>query len=522
MLWLAASVSLAQSTPQATVEGIVSNSVTGASVSKAHVTLIGSPNGAEKKYGAVTGADGRFSITSVDPGAYSLAVERVGFVSPADSTNPLKSSMVLRPGEHREDAKLELTPAGVITGRVVDAAGEPVELTAVRAEGREPGAARTGRTGGDGQFRIGGLRPGRYRVRALVEGRRLPPEIRTDGTTEIHYASTYYPSSLEEESAGLVTVPAGGEVGGVIIQLASAPIVRVSGVVSGIPPGAERTTLLIRERGSESSVAIRPDGSFEFWRLDPGKCTVSALLDGPDRQALMSAPVTIDVGVSNIDNISLALVPRTDITGRIEYDDPQARPPSEDREQTEQQGTPSPGLVLRLPDGTLLNQTKIAADGSFLLERVMPGIYRAGVSWRKAYVKSMRLGATEVSGAILDLRYGSGGAALSVVVSSATGSVSGIVRNDSGPAAGARVALVADDAEIGIPPRFTLAGADGAYTLDGITPGKYRLVAVDSGDSIAVMQGNGLQDYQKVMEPVEIREHDNLSKDLKLRMLGEK
>ena len=45
-----------------------------------------------------------------------------------------------------------------------------------------------------GQFRMGSLPPGKYRLRAAPRALNLPPEIRSDGTTEIHYVTTYYPA----------------------------------------------------------------------------------------------------------------------------------------------------------------------------------------------------------------------------------------------------------------------------------------------------------------------------------------
>src|SRR5215831_3755386 len=57
--------------------GIVSNSVTGNPVVRAHVTLQSYPN----VYGAMTTVDGRFSITTIVPGSYSLLVERRGYSS---------------------------------------------------------------------------------------------------------------------------------------------------------------------------------------------------------------------------------------------------------------------------------------------------------------------------------------------------------------------------------------------------------------------------------------------------------
>ena len=56
------------------------------------------------------------------------------------------------------------------------------------------------------------------------------------------------------------------------------------------------------------------------------------------------------------------------------------------------------------------------------LSKVSPGRYLVHLTWG-AYVQSMLLGSTDIDGAILDLRNGSNGAALTVHASSITGEI---------------------------------------------------------------------------------------------------
>jgi hypothetical protein len=91
---------------------------------------------------------------------------------------------------------------------------------------------------------------------------------------------------------------------------------------------------------------------------------------------------------------------------------------------------------------------KIGDDDSFRLENVQAGRYHVSVAGMNGvYVKSMRLAQMEIDGSVLDLTHGvtagdgSGGPELSLSISSATGSVSGTVRNDNGATEGASVAL---------------------------------------------------------------------------------
>ena len=115
---LLAAVAMAQApTESASVEGTVVHSITGAPIVRAHVALRGSGPSA-KIYGAVTTAEGKFSITGVAPGTYQALAERVGFFMPAAPGGRTTVDVAVRPGVTKEDLKLRLAPLGSISGRV--------------------------------------------------------------------------------------------------------------------------------------------------------------------------------------------------------------------------------------------------------------------------------------------------------------------------------------------------------------------------------------------------------------------
>ena len=72
--------------------------------------------------------------------------------------------VTLAAGDRKEDLKLKLTPTGAITGRILDAEGEPIPGADVRAEG--PRGSYQASSDEQGRYRIGGLNPGKYRIRA--------------------------------------------------------------------------------------------------------------------------------------------------------------------------------------------------------------------------------------------------------------------------------------------------------------------------------------------------------------------
>jgi hypothetical protein len=360
----------------ASVAGVVVNAVTGEPVLRAHVMLFGFADGKQFRYGAMTTADGKFSVTGLPGASYGVSANRPGFVAGQSGS----TGLTLKPGDHKDDVTLKLTPTGSIAGTVVNADGEPVENCNVTAESGRGG--QVSQSDAQGRFRIGGLMPGKYRIRATPEEPLTPPEIRTDGTLEAHYSQTYYPSSLDEAGAARVSVEAGTEAAGNEIRLVRTPIVRVSGRVTGIPPGAENVAL-IAQRGRDSNqgfsvglvrntvwsggAQVKKDGTFTLWRLAPGPYRLGAQWNSPTGQMSAAAPVDIVVGDSNIDGIELRMMPAADLTGQVEYESDDAKS-AEPAEGAKPARRPKPQVQLQGIDGNNWAATgQVDAAGAFTL-----------------------------------------------------------------------------------------------------------------------------------------------------------
>lgn len=495
----------------ASVSGVVVNGMTGAPVPRVHVVL-GLDAEGNRTYGAMSGADGRFSMTGLEQGAYSITMERAGYSMPAGADLTENAPLLLNAGDSRTGLQLQLMPTGAIAGRVTNAEGEPVEGVRVEAWGDLDGGGSDtgGTTDSTGHFRIGGLAAGRYRVLAIPNNSYSPPEARTDGTVDVQDAPTYAPGALTFREGARFRVTPGGETNGVDIRLARVPIVSVSGKAEGGPGGYLRLT---QKNGiSRTSEAIKPDGTFRLWRLYPGEYEIQASWRGADGGNLESAPVEFEVAGSNIENLRLRPVPPADISGRLEFTDDSARPPNDARVKITLQKT---GIR-----GGEMWRAEAGQDGTFRVAQVPAGKYRVTVQWANVFVASMQLGATAIDGSLLDLTAGAGGDLL-VRVTPATGSLSGTVTDDRGAAAGARVVLVgAEDADF-VPPRFARTGAEGSYSLQGLAPGNYRIVAAPEADGDYAAQGGPTNAYEDLMEPVELYPGEHLTHNLKLRDPGE-
>ena len=511
----------------ASVSGVVTNSLTGEPVLRAHVVLhsytVG-PDGVPQTYGALTNQEGKFTITQLPPGRYVASADRAGFVMLPKTVSALNFNFPLAAGDKKEDLNLILTPAGAIIGRVLDAAGEPVANALVQAEGNEGG--ETAATDEQGRYRIGGLRPGKYRLHASPRPSQFSSEVRTDGSEDLHYSSTYYPDSLARASARRLDVGPAAELSGIDIRLVRTGILSVSGKVSGMPGGVTPTGIEMTREGENGyggpQSTVKPDGSFTISPMDPGKYTLAAVSYGRSPlHNLRSAPVEIEVAGTNLEHIELRMIPPFEVPGQVRFDDerarlPQQRPARQSQPPAAQPAVPPRQIHLKAVLGFQGDAlaAEIGADDSFTLENVLPGRFHVLLSWGPAYVRSVRIGSTETEGDILDVCNGPAGP-VTIAVSSLMCQISGTVYDSNGPAANIRVVLV-PEAGGGRGLQSTPVKADGTYSFVALPPGKYTLAATDADfNPNRYERGVALEDYEDVAESIDLRPGDKITKDLK-------
>jgi len=504
----------------ASIEGEVRNAVTGEPIERAHVTATVNN---QQRFGAFTDAAGKFMITGLGVANYQISLDKVGYVA---STNRVEAMVNLHAGQKYQNLKLKLTPTGTIIGRVLDADGQPMEGVVVRAE-VGGSTIRSASTDDRGMYRIGGQRPGKVRVVAEVMNLPFPPEIRTDGTVEVHYSPTYHPSALDAQSAMRIAVGPATEVTGIDIKLVRTPLIHVAGKVSGMPPGAKGGFLNVQPNTSRMGTQVKPDGTFEIVRANPGKytLTVDLNIDG-EYGRYTSGPVPVTVGDQDIDNFQIQLYQRADLKGQVLYEDEDARKPPQPPQGSRNIQMPPRRLVLRTAETNQgANFTgEIKEDGSFTITRMSAGTFVASIpsmgpssSSGAVYVKSMSLGRTNFDGAKLDLTTGvQGDTPLVVHVASAKSTLSGTVTDDKGPAAGMYVILAEESLKRGMTSQATTK-EDGTYSFAGITPGKYRLFVVDETDHDEIQVS--LESFDDTAVKIEVGEHDTLVKDLKRKSM---
>jgi Carboxypeptidase regulatory-like domain len=262
-------------------------SAAGQPLQRVRVTLNGqSPNPPT----SVTNAEGTFEITHVSAGTYSITASRAGYLTVQyGQRRPHEAGRTLEvhDGELVEHVDIALPRGAVLSGLVSDELGDPfpgarVEAVALRyTHGRRvPLQAGIATTNDLGEFRVSGLEPGTYYVRAST----IETWADDDEQKGTHaYALTYFPRASGTDTAHSINVATGQEASSLDIQLSVGRAVRIDGMVqnsSAEPMPAQAVHLERITRGlggalfsSSPGGSARTDGTgaFEIRDVPPGE-----------------------------------------------------------------------------------------------------------------------------------------------------------------------------------------------------------------------------------------------------------
>ena len=180
----------------------------------------------------LSGEDGSYEVTKLKADKYSLDAVTGGYlVSPYDEHDNFSSAIVTGAGVDTESLILRITPAGIISGRITDEAGDPVRnaIVTVYRENREEGSSRVTQfrnstTNDLGEYELTSLPPGNYFAAAkATPWYAVHPQlvnsansVKTAGSVDHHldvaYATTFYPDAMDSDDAIPIPVRAGDHV----------------------------------------------------------------------------------------------------------------------------------------------------------------------------------------------------------------------------------------------------------------------------------------------------------------------
>jgi Protein of unknown function (DUF1416) len=505
------------SAQQASFGGVAINAVTRKPLDGVNITIyVPGPAGSPTQtYGATSGKDGRFSIPHVNPGGYGLLVRRNGFVYLQDENKEASHrGVTLKAGDAVTDHTVEMTPEAVISGRVVDDYGDPVERAYVRASAvgsdssMSPVLSRMNSiTDERGQFRIVGA-PGKFHVGvSAFRAQTGIHEIRTDGSEIPVYGETWYPGSDSENRAGVVEAVGGRETAGIDIRLLRKRSLTISGVVTGTPEGTARTQVFLNTKFSGFPTAIPDaDGRFTFSGLPPDQYRVKAIYDAPGSK-LISPTADVTLETASNTSVSLNLAPGEEVSGTLEVE---GGPSSEKR---------TVGLEAPTPqDYVPVHGGEVDRDGKFSIAPVYPGKFRVHVEPlpENAFIKTVSADGGAVADTVVDLSRGVRGSKIKITIGLNGGTVEGTVSSESGkPACCAMVVLAAKIEEVNDYMKSVKAGE--RYRFAGLRPGKYRLIVAGPEQAYGTQTAEEL--FPKAPE-IEVHEGDRITLDVTIKPRG--
>ena len=547
LLWLLVAA-MALSAQSATISGVVTKYPGSEPVKKAVIELIAESQSNGGNYTAVTGADGSFDIENVVAGRYRLFVERTGYQEiDAHRRRSEGRVLTLSAGQELKDLVIRLQAAAVVQGRVRDEDGDPMaeaqvavlreSFTAGRSRWEQIGAERTNDLG---EYRIAGLAAGDYFVsvtpppdfRSLIESASNAPvaaprngEASSDKSAPVTYQTTYYPGTRDRVQASQIHLHPGDDFP-VNFSLVPSPSVTIRGSVVNLPPG---TTAAIMLQSKDFNLVLNgaemhKDGTFEIRDVSPGSYTIFATVDNV--AVPMMAKQAVQVSSANVEGLRLSPQPGGAIRGRVRIEaNLNVGAARVDASQM--------FLLLRSADGdedwlgasaSVEGASSVAhvnADGTFDWKNLPAGHYFVEISEASAipdwFLKSVSSNGRDVADDGFSVTGGI--TALDLVVSANGAFAAGVVVDQKSEVIPDAVVVAIPEARFrNHPDRYRKAITDqrGRFSLTGLPPGEYTLLAWENIDGEAYYNPDFLRNYEAQGKVVHLNERDHISFELKI------
>jgi hypothetical protein len=359
-----------------------------------------------------------------------------------------------------------------------------------------------------GHYRLFGLRPGEYYIRARDSledrfGGFQWRDMQIRQSLGSDFAPVYYAGVLQREQAQIISLRAGEEVQA-DFSMRRTKTVEIAGRVIG-PEGAAKNAWVHLEStemddggwDNQGNTNSDEQGNFRLKGVPPGSYTIVAQTRATEQNKYYHARQKIEVGNENIDSIVITLGGGSTLRGRVTV----AGPGAVTMDQIH--------VALRSIDQGEQwwgNRGEVKKDGTFEITSIKDGNYSVSVWVRGAeedwYIKSARIGPDDVLEKGLQIEKGASGGRLEITISSANAQLEGSVTDGDKAVIGAHILVMPEPQTPYNRFHFRSLTSDqtGLFLIAKLTPGKYRVTAKSP------MSGGSLKSAPQI---VELSENDH-------------
>jgi len=518
---LSAQESPTSSSCPCSLRGTVINSVTGAPVPGALVQ-----SNTASQPATLTDSEGSFHFDGLPAGTLSISATKPGFLPQYPFQRQSTSVPV---GPDAPPAVIKLTPGGVLTGRVFDERGEPLENFNIRLIRRAPFEgdlnlyilnAKAYATNDLGVFRVPDLPAGSYLV--LVS----PPNVQSfqssPGDAPLIYPALYYPGVLDSSAATRVKVTAGHEAHA-NFTVSARPAIRLSGSVVGILPGALASLAMIGSFSNGQSALINFDrrtGAFQTGWIPPG--TYHLIANSTDPRASQAGAQDADrfarfsvTAELSLNGLQLVLAPLIHIPVHVRGLSQTGDANRIWIRAASKEGEGGQAIPLR----SAKIQNEFSPDGYEI--QLAPGTYRLEVSpymEESYYVESATLGSSNLLNHEFTADSSAARSSIEIVLLKGAAAISGTVTMKDVSRA-AYVCIFPPSPRT--TPVFVLTNLNGGFKLDHIAPGSYRIVAVDGLTDLDPSNQELIKKLSSAAKDISLAPQQSISLALELSSLPE-
>ena len=455
--------------------GVVSDSVSHQPLRNAMVTLeVNSTVPQPPEARVITDDAGAFAFHDLKPGQYRAVAFRPDY--------PAWKTITVSPSENPDSVHIELVPGAIVSGRILDEDGDPLNGCWVQARPVEHPeqivSSQIARSVSEpSDYRLFGLLPGKYILAAQCVVPAFQPRpfsAGPDPPPSLAYPLQFYPTAPDAASAEPIELAAGIDRAGIDFRMQPAHVTQVRAVIAPSSAGWHGTDLfgeLIRQghlADNELGRRMSPDssGAFRFPQIFPGSyALVVTSLDPKNRIGGIQRIEVTDQPVNAVIELKRAI----DIHGTVELE-------SGSHSAKVQLSQIRMRFLSDYPQFISAEQADVKQDGSFALNSLLPIPWRIYVYGSSVFVKSVWLGTKEASGRMLDLSNGLP-ETVKIVLSANTATIRGMAPP------GTTVVYRNLDEKL-LTGQSQLVDQSGQFRIEGLAPGRYRVAAGGSFEAI--------------------------------------